>query len=81
MEQSLYIRKLLALSITKVQAFITLNNAYPETEGGLADCTYQIIYEAAKFLGYRDVAARLKIDSKYRKGLIHNVCSCFFAFS
>ena len=76
-EQSPYICKLLTLSIKKVQAYITLMNAYPEIEGGLAERSSLITYEAAKSLGYRGVAARMKTDHKYRRDLVHNVCSYF----
>ena len=75
--QNDYLRKLISTSIDRVLAFITLNNAYPEADGGLVLCASKITYKAAKKLGYIDVIGRMDADSKYWKHLAIPVCQIF----
>ena len=75
--QNAYLWKLISTSIDRVLAFITLNNAYPEADGGLVLCASKIIYKAAKKLGYLNVIGRMDTDSKYWKHLAVPVCQFF----
>jgi len=71
--QNEYLRKLISDSIDRVLAFIILDNAYPETEGGLVVCASRITHKVAKKLGYTDVLNHMDKELKYWKSLANPV--------